>query len=161
GGANREFHVEPIPARLQATNATLREIFAAVAANNANLPGGILRQPTQETTISVHSEINTAQDLLNIPLPVPGSSAKNLKVGDVALAFDSHVEPTSISHYNGKPRLYVEIGRNINADEIKSTAIARERIKKIAAQFSELTFNEIDAPADYTQKSLNGVWQSL
>ncbi|MBV8331724.1 MAG: efflux RND transporter permease subunit, partial [Candidatus Eremiobacteraeota bacterium] len=72
GASDREFHVEPIPGRMEATNATLKEIFDAVAANNANLPGGILRQPTQETTISVHAEINTAQDLLNIPLPVPG-----------------------------------------------------------------------------------------
>ncbi|MBV8726647.1 MAG: efflux RND transporter permease subunit, partial [Candidatus Eremiobacteraeota bacterium] len=65
------------------------------------------------------------------------------------------------SHFNGEPRLYVEIGRNINADEIKSTQIAREQLKKINAQFPQLNFHEIDAPADYTQASLNGVWQSL
>ena len=84
-----------------------------------------------------------------------------MKIGDVAGASDTHVEPTSISHYNGLPRLYVSLSRDINADEIKSTQIARERVKQIEAQFPELTFNEIDAPADYTQRSLNGVWQSL
>jgi len=161
GGTEREFHVMPDPAKLEGTGATLQEIYDAVAANNSNLPGGILRQPTQETTVSVHAEINNDADLINIPLPVPGASGKNLKIGDVASVEDGHVEPTSISHYNGLPRLYVEIDRNINADEITSTKIARENIKKIANQFPELTFNEIDAPADYTQKSLDGVWQSL
>lgn len=161
GAADREFHVEPIPERLVGANATLADVFAAVAANNANLPGGILRQHTQETSVSVHAEINTAQDLLGIPLVVPGSSNKNMRIGDVAYAFDSHVEPTSISHFNGEPRIYVEIGRNIAADEITSTKIAREQIKKIGEQFPEVTLTEIDAPADYTQKSLNGVWQSL
>ena len=161
GASDREFHVEPIPERLIGANATLSDVFNAVAVNNANLPGGILRQPTQETSVSVHAEINTAQDLLGIPLMVPGSTNKNMKVGDVAYAFDSHVEPTSISHYNGQPRIYVEIDRNINADEITSTKIVRERLKEIAKQFPALTFSEIDAPADYTQKSLNGVWQSL
>ncbi len=161
GAADREFHVEPIPERLVGANATLGDVFAAVAANNANLPGGILRQHTQETSVSVHAEINTAQDLLGIPLMVPGSSNKNMKVGDVAYAFDSHVEPTSISHFNGQPRIYVELGRNIAADEITSTKVAREQIKKIETQFPEVTLTEIDAPADYTQKSLNGVWQSL
>jgi multidrug efflux pump subunit AcrB len=161
GAADREFHVEPIPERLLGANATLGDVFAAVAANNANLPGGILRQPTQETSVSVHAEVNTAQDLLGIPLMVPGSTNKNLKIGDVAYAFDSHIEPTSISHYNGEPRIYVELGRNINADEITSTKVARAQLKQIASQFPELTFSEIDAPADYTQKSLNGVWQSL
>ena len=161
GAAQREFHVEPIPARLVGANATLGDVFAAVAANNANLPGGILRQRTQDTSVSVHAEINSAQDLLGIPMVVPGSSDKNMRIGDVAYAFDSHVEPTSISHYNGQPRIYVELDRNINADEITSTKVARDQLKKIATQFPELTFNEIDAPADYTQKSLNGVWQSL
>ena len=161
GASDREFHVEPNPAKLLGSGATLREVFAAVAANNANLPGGILRQPTQETSVSVHAEINNAQDLLNIPLPVPGKSDKALRIGDVAGAFDSHVEPTSISHYNGLPRLYVSLSRDINADEIKSTQIARQHVKQIEDQFPQLTFNEIDAPADYTQRSLNGVWQSL
>ena len=161
GAADREFHVEPIPERLIGANATLSDVFAAVAANNANLPGGILRQHTQETSVSVHAEVNSAQDLLGIPLMVPGSTDKNMKIGDVAYAFDSHVEPTSISHFNGQPRIYVELGRNINADEIKSTAVARDYIKKISAQFPEISLTEIDAPADYTQKSLNGVWQSL
>ncbi|MGC1379539.1 MAG: efflux RND transporter permease subunit [Candidatus Baltobacteraceae bacterium] len=161
GASDREFHVEPIPERLVGANATLSDVYAAVAANNANLPGGILRQHTSETSVSVHAEINTAQDLLGIPLMVPGSSNKNMRVGDVAYAFDSHIEPTSISHYNGQPRIYVELDRNIAADEITSTQIAREHLKQIATQFPNLTFNEIDAPADYTQKSLNGVWQSL
>jgi len=161
GAADREFHVEPIPARLLGANATLGDVFTAVAANNSNLPGGILRQRTQETSVSVHAEVNSAQDLLRIPLVVPASSDKDLKIGDVAYAFDSHVEPTSISHFNGQPRIYIELGRNINADEIKSTQIARDYIKKIAAQFPEVTLTEVDAPADYTQKSLNGVWQSL
>ncbi len=161
GASSREFHVEPIPERLIGANATLSDVFSAVSVNNSNLPGGILRQPTQETSVSVHAEINSAQDLLGIPLMIPGSSNKNMKIGDVAYAFDSHVEPTSISHFNGQPRIYVELDRNINSDEITSTKIAREHIKQIGAQFPNLTFNEIDAPADYTQKSLNGVWQSL
>jgi multidrug efflux pump subunit AcrB len=161
GASDREFHVEPIPERLLGANATLGDVFAAVAANNLNLPGGLMRQPSQETSVSVHAEVNSAQDLLGIPLPVPGNSNKNLKVGDVAYAYDSHVEPTSISHYNGQPRVYIELDRNISADEIKSTQVARQHIKEIAAQFPEITFSEIDAPADYTQKSLNGVWQSL
>ncbi len=161
GASDREFHVEPIPARLLGTNATIGDVFNAVAANNANLPGGLLRQRTQETSVSVHAEINTAQDLLGIPLMVPASANKALKVGDVAYAYDSHVEPTSISHYDGEPRIHVELDRNIDADEITSTKVAREHIKEIAAQYPDLTFSEIDAPADYTQKSLNGVWQSL
>ena len=101
--------------------------------------------------------------MLGIPLPGARlARIRTLKIGDVANAYDSHVEHAPISHYNGKPRVYVEHRADINADEIKSTQVAREQIKKIEAQFPQLTFHEIDAPADYTSRcSLNGVWQSL
>ncbi len=161
GTTDREFHVMPVPGRILGTNATLLDVFNAVALNNANLPGGILEQPTSETSVSIHAEVNQADDLLGIPLPVPGNAVRDLKVGDVAIAEDGHVEQRTFSHYNGLPRVYVSLGRIITSDEISATQIARDQLKKIEAQFPDLTFHEIDAPADYTQKSLNGVWQSL
>jgi multidrug efflux pump subunit AcrB len=161
GTTDREFHVMPVPGRILGTNATMLDVFNAVAANNANLPGGLLETPTQETSVSVHAEVNQANDLLGIPLAVPGNANKNLRVGDVAIAEDGHVEQRSFSHFNGQPRVHVTLNRNIDADEITTTEVARAQLAKIEAQFPDLSFHEIDAPADYTQKSLNGVWQSL
>ncbi len=161
GTQTPEFHVEPDPTHLLALGATLPDVFNAVANNNANLPGGLMTQPTQEATVSVRADIQNAQDLADVPLPVPNSSMKGLRIGDVAYTDDSYAEQRSISHFNGLPRLYVEMSRDINADEIKSTAIARKQLKVLEAQFPQLQFHEIDAPADYTQASLNGVWQSL
>ncbi len=161
GALTREFHVQPDPSKLLAMNATLGDVFNAVAQNNALLPGGLLEQPTREASVNINAEINHAGDLAAIPLPIPGQSNRYLRIGDVAAVSDSHVEQRSISHYNGKPELYVSLSRDISADEIKSTQIARQQVKKIEAQFPQLTFTEIGAPADYVQASLNGVWQSL
>ena len=101
GTADREFHVQPDPTRLVGTNATLEDLFNAVAANNLNVPGGIMTQPTQEGTVAIHSYIDQATDILGIPLTVPNSPLKLLHVGDVADAYDSHIEMRSISHFNG------------------------------------------------------------
>lgn len=161
GDLTREFHVQPSPAKLLAMNATLGDVFNAVEQNNALLPGGLLEQPTREASVNINAEINNAQDLAAIPLPVPGQSSRYLRVQDVATVSDSHVEQRSISHFDGKPELYVSLSRDINADEIKSTQIARDELKKIEAGFPQLTFTEIGAPADYVQAALNGVWQSL
>lgn len=161
GSADREFHVEPDPARLLGTNATLSDVYNAVANNNLNVPGGIMTQPTQEATVAIHSYVNNANDLLGIPLPVPGSTDKNLHVGSVANAFDSHIEMRSISHYNGKPRVTISINPTLDADQIKATKLAREKMKEIEAQFPQLQFVEEDAQADITAKELWGVGQSL
>lgn len=161
GTADREFHVQPDPTRLVGTNATLEDLFSAVSTNNLNVPGGMMTQPTREATVSIYSYIDQARDILGIPLAVPGSSNKNLRVGDVAAAIDSHVEMRTISHFNGQPRVYMQINPTLGADQIKSTQIAREQLKTIEAKFPQLVFNEIDAPADYTSQQLAGVGISL
>ena len=161
GAADREFHVVPDPTRMVGTNATLSDVLNSIASNNLNVPGGIMTQSTQESTVAIHSYIENPADILAIPLTVPGSANKTLKVGDVAQAFDSHIEMRTISHYNGKPRVYMSISPTIDADQIKATQVARQHMKKIEAQFPQLRFTEIDAPADYTSKMLWGVGQSL
>ncbi|MDP9024157.1 MAG: efflux RND transporter permease subunit, partial [Candidatus Eremiobacteraeota bacterium] len=161
GTADREFHVRPNPTRLVGANATLTDVFGAVEANNVNVPGGIMTQPTQEGTVAIHSYIDKATDMLGIPLMVPGSANKNMHVGDVASVEDSHVEMRSISHYNGEPRVYLSINPTLGADQIKSTETARAKMTQIEAKFPQLKFHEIDAPADYTAKSLFGVGQTL
>jgi multidrug efflux pump subunit AcrB len=164
GTADREFHVLPDPTALSGTGATLQDIFNAVQYNNANVPGGIMTQPTREATVAIHAYIDHASDLAAIPLSpatVLQYPVKSLKIGDVAKVEDGHVELRRISHFNGLPRVYIEIDRDINADELKSTAVARDRLKDIEAQFPQIQFHEISAPADYTAKALEGVGQSL
>ncbi len=164
GTADREFHVMPDPVALSGMGATLQDIYNAVSYNNANVPGGIMTQSTREATVAIHAYIDHASDLAAIPLSpatVLQYPVKSLKIGDVAQVEDGHVEMRRISHYNGLPRVYIEIGRDINADELNSTAVVRDRLKTIEAQFPQVKFNEIDAPADYTAKSLAGVGQSL
>jgi HAE1 family hydrophobic/amphiphilic exporter-1 len=164
GSANREFHVEPDPVKLDGTNATLEDIFNTISINNLNVPGGIMTQPTREGSVAIHDYVEKAEDLEAIPLSpltVLQYPVKSLKIGDVARAYDSHVEMRTISSFNGHPRVYMEINPTLDADQIKTTETLRSELKKIQAQFPQLAFHEIDAPADYTQKMLNGVGQSL
>src|SRR6202034_383098 len=100
GSATREFYVEPDPVRLDGTNATLEDVFNAVAINNLNVPGGIMTQPTREGSVAIHDYVEKSDDLLGIPLspiPVLQYPVKSLKIGDVANAYDSHIEMRTIS----------------------------------------------------------------
>ncbi|HEY8321478.1 MAG TPA: efflux RND transporter permease subunit [Candidatus Baltobacteraceae bacterium] len=161
GGLQREFHVQPDPATLLALNATLGDVFGAISQNNANLPGGRMLQPSQEASVAVHADVQSAADLAAVPLSIPGASSRLLTVGNVAKTDDGYAEQRNISHFNGKPRLYISINKTLESDEINATKIARERLKGIEAQFPQISFFEVDAPADDTAAELNGVWQSL
>jgi HAE1 family hydrophobic/amphiphilic exporter-1 len=164
GAADREFHVEPSPTKLNGVHATLEDVFNAVANNNLNVPGGILTQPTREGSVEIHAYVEHAKDLLGIPLSpiaVLQYPVTSLNIGDVATATDGHVEMRTISTYNGQPRVYMEINPTLNADQIKATDLLRGKMKTIEAGYPQLQFHEIDAPANYTQDMLTGVGQSL
>ncbi len=161
GDTPREIHVFPDRNRLLATGATLPDINGVLAANNANLPGGRIDTPTQETTVSVHADIEQPSDILGIPLPVPGGAQQNLTIGDVAAVDDGHVEQRQPTHYNGSPSLLLNVERQIDADTVKTTAATRVAMAKIAKEYPDVAFSELDASSDYTKASVNGVLQSL
>jgi HAE1 family hydrophobic/amphiphilic exporter-1 len=161
GEITREYHVMPDPLRLMGSGATLPDIFNAIAQNNANLPGGRFDSPTKEADVSIHSEILKASDMLDIPLAVPGAAQKELKIGHVATVEDGHVEQRSVSKFKGAPTVLIDLNRTLNSDEISSTKIAREQLVDIAKKYPTVTFTEVDAAADYTQASLDGVLQNL
>jgi HAE1 family hydrophobic/amphiphilic exporter-1 len=170
GDVKREFHVLPDPLRLIGTGATVADIFQAINQNNANVPGGRLDTPTAEADVTLHSEIVNASDMLGIPLPIVSTQlaanfsaapANGLKVGDVASVDDGHVEQRIISKYNGAPTMVLDVNRVITSDEIGSTQNLRTQLKTIEARYPAVHFTEVAAAADYTQKALDGVLQSL
>jgi HAE1 family hydrophobic/amphiphilic exporter-1 len=170
GDTKREFHVLPDPLRLIGTGATVSDVFTAINQNNATVPGGRLEDPNAETDVSVHSDIVRASDMLGIPLPIETSilangfapaAANGLRIGDVATVDDGHVEQRIIAKFNGAPTMVLDVNRVITSDEIKSTAILRDQLKTIEARYPMVQFEEVAAAADYTQKSLDGVLQSL
>ena len=161
GEVKREFHVDPIPDRLLATGETMPDVYYTLEQNNANLPGGRIDSPSQETTVSVHSEIDRASDMAAIPLSAVIFAQKGLRLGDVAKVEDGHVDQRFVSRYNGAPAVVLYLNRVITSDEISTTQVARTQLKELEKRYPEVTFNEVEAPAEYTKASLAGVVQSL
>src|ERR1700686_3910670 len=160
GDAKREIHVFPDQAKLLGTHATLADVNTALAVNNANLPGGRIDTPTQETTVSLHADIVQPQDILRIPLTTPGSP-EFLRIGDVAQVDDGHVEIRRPAHFNGLTSIRLDINRQNDADELKTTAGVRAKFADFKTRFPDVTFFEVEANADYTRASIDGVLQSL
>jgi HAE1 family hydrophobic/amphiphilic exporter-1 len=168
----REIQIEADPLRLYGSGATMADIYSAVSQNNANLPGGRMDSSTQETSVSVHADVIRAADLLRIPVPTFGASlafggafattsGNNMLLGDLAHVVDGHAEQRQIAHFNGAPAVLIDVNRTVTSDEIGATATTRESMKKIFKEYPQIVFKEVFAPADYTQASLNGVFQSL
>ena len=109
--------------------------------------------------------------MLGIPLPVPTAvlasgfspaAANGLRIGDVATTEDGHVEQRIISKFNGAPTMVLDVNRVITAgrDQVdRSRCATSSRRSRRATRWC--TSTKSPPPADYTQKSLDGVLQSL
>ncbi|MGH7727837.1 MAG: efflux RND transporter permease subunit, partial [Vulcanimicrobiaceae bacterium] len=161
GDTQRELHVYPDPLKLLATGATLDDVFNALAANNQTVPGGRMDAATQETTVLIRADVEQPADLNRIPVPVPGGAQRYLTVGDLAQVEDGHVEQRLPSFYNGAPSVLLYLQRQYDADQLGATTAARAELAKLVKAYPAIHFSEIDASADYTRASVNGVLQSL
>jgi HAE1 family hydrophobic/amphiphilic exporter-1 len=82
-------------------------------------------------------------------------------LGDVASVTDSHVEQREPTQYNGATAILLNVERQINADELKTTQATRVKFQDLVKQYPDIQFAEIDASSDYTRASIDGVLQSL
>ncbi len=166
GQPRREFHVFPQQQRILAAGYTLDDLFNTLARNNSNLPGGRIDSPVSETSVSVHADVNSASDIAAIPLfntalPALPTKVSPLHIGDLATVEDGHSEQRQVSHFDGSQAVYLDIQRQTTSDTVKTTQNIRAGLKQIAAEYPQIHFQEIEASADYTETSINGVLQSL
>jgi len=162
GGAyTHQITVEPSPAALLATGATLVDVDHAIAGGNVSLPGGRLDQPFREATIGVLADITSAQQIAQLPLPVPGGAQSMLRVGDVAKVVDGYADQRILQSVNGKTAVIVQVARDSDADTANTTDTVRGEFKKLRQEYPQLTFRELGADADFMHESINGVLQNL
>ncbi|MBD5656147.1 MAG: efflux RND transporter permease subunit, partial [Candidatus Eremiobacteraeota bacterium] len=114
----------------------------------------------------MHADIQQPADILQIPMQVlngsqAGLAQASLKIGDVASVDDGHVENRLPSKFNGNTSVLLSIVRQVDSDTVKTTDATRAKMKQLAKQYPDVNFVEVDADADYTRASVNGVLQSL
>jgi HAE1 family hydrophobic/amphiphilic exporter-1 len=157
----RQITVEPDTAKLGALGATLLDVNSAVGAGNVSLPGGLMNQPSQESTVGVRADIRSAYEIAALPLTIPGTPAGLTKVGDVASVVDGFADQRSISSLNGKPGVVLQVVRDANSDTKNTTDGVRAEFKRLAAKYPQITFRELVANADFMRDSIKGVEQNL
>jgi len=82
GGHVRQYHVTPDPARLLAHGLTFRDIFEALAENNANAGGGYIEHHDEQVLIRSTGLVTSMDEIGDIV--VSGSGGAPVRIRDVA-----------------------------------------------------------------------------
>ncbi|TAM58649.1 efflux RND transporter permease subunit [bacterium] len=168
------------PVSLVANGLTLNDVVSAIASNNQRLPGGIVYQPARETTVDIRGDVQTPQQVANLPLQgAPGAASAGspasavgalnpwslapgvLRIGDVAAVSDGFETQRVYSYVNGKTEMYLAVQKATEANEVDTARNVVKAIPRLEAQFPGVHFAVIHLTAKYTEQQIDAVFRTL
>jgi hydrophobic/amphiphilic exporter-1 (mainly G- bacteria), HAE1 family len=157
----RQITIQPDTAKLSAIGATILDVNNAVGQGNVSLPGGLMNQPSQESTVGVRADIRSADQVAALPLTIPGTPAGQTRVGDVAAVLDNFADQRIISSLDGGPGVILEVVRDANSDTKNTTIAVRDEFKQLTLKYPQVHFRELVANSDFMHDSIKGVQWNL
>ena len=120
GGLTRQIHVEVDPLSLKRHNLSLSRLASTITRFNRNEPAGQIAVGGREVAIRFTGEVNTPAELGRIPLNLVNGSS--IMLGDIAEIKDTVEEARSVSRFNGRPAVTLDLVARPNTDVV---ALAR------------------------------------
>lgn len=158
GMEREQFAIVPKPAALDALGLTPLDIVAAVGGTNIATPGGTLRMPQTDLGIGVRSSPESPASLRQMPLAVPGVTAR---LSDVASVLREAAPQSTIARADGDRSVMLYIGRTPKADTIGTIAAIRKTRAALERAFPLVRFTELRSDEPFTTAAIGGVLQTL
>ena len=120
GGVNEEIQVNLDLQRLQAVGLTLPNVLDALRDRNQDVSGGRIRGGSEETLTRLVGRFQSADELRNLAIPVPGSDTpQRVLLRDLAEILDGDEEQRIFVTLNGQPAVKVSIQKQPTANTIE------------------------------------------
>ncbi|RPJ82290.1 MAG: efflux RND transporter permease subunit, partial [Deltaproteobacteria bacterium] len=147
GGWQPEVLVSIDPDRLNRFGIGITDIMAAVAAQNQNIPQGVIVKKEGQYLFKIEGAADQIEELAD--LVVARRDAGIIHLRDVAKVKPAVQEPQSAYHGNGKEAIGINILRNQNGHTLDAIQSTEEYLPKLEARYPYITFD-----ISYTQKNL-------
>lgn len=140
--------------KLAALNITIDQVTGALGSDNLDTPSGKVGDKSREVTIRTNSSIKDVNDFKNIT--VATIDGTEVHIGDIAEVVDGYKSKDSISHFNGKECIGIDIVKQSGtntvkvAEAVKSKIAALERSLPNQVKISVVTDNSTSIQASVT-----------
>lgn len=102
GGYEKQFVIQPEPAKLQSIGITFAELGDLISENVANAGGSVVEKGGESITVRSVGRVESAQDIENIPIRFGAGGATALRVKDVANVVIGSGVRTGTATHDGK-----------------------------------------------------------
>ena len=159
GGYQPEILVTVDQDRLNRFGIGLAEIMAAVAAQNQNIPQGMVINKGGQYLFKTEGAAPKAHELASLVIARRENGVVHLK--DVARIEPGVQEPQSAYHGNGKEAIGINILRNQTGHTLDAIQAADDILPKLTARFPFINFEVSYTQKDLIERSVDNMLEAL
>ncbi len=159
GGLDPEIEVQADEDRLAAYGLTLGDLATALAAENVNRPGGVVKD---WGTVYLIRTLNEFDDLEQIRRTVVRASPQGrVRVEDVARVWRGHRDRDEITRAGGRETVEIALHREGSANTVAVAAAAREEIERLNGEMGgKMRLEVLADQSRYISEAVSQVWSA-
>lgn len=160
GKVTREIQINLDKDKIAAYGLTPGEVVNSLSSENMEVPGGKVGSGDREMTIRTVGNVNRVEEFAN--LPVAKRDGVQLYVRDVATIVDGVEDQSSISRYQGKPAIGVDIVKQSGANTVEVGNRVKQVIEEVKKELPPGVHLElVKDNSVYIRDSVNDVRNTL
>ncbi len=134
------------PVKLETYEISSTQLISMLNSNNQLIPAGSLDNEGGRFAIDISGLIETADDVLNLPVKRDGEAI--IRIKDIAELRRSFKDATSYARFNGKPVIAIEVSKRIGENILDTTADIRRITDNFTANWDENI--KVDYSSDFS-----------
>lgn len=138
GGREREIHVNANPDLLAQYGLTLADLWRAIGAFHAPLPGGSLNSSVFDPQIRTETRFRTVDDIRQAV--VRQEQGRLVLVEDVAEVIDTYRRRQNIAEFDGRPSATIIVNKEADINTLGTAFNVQARIAELQAQYPHIQF---------------------
>ncbi|HST61025.1 MAG TPA: efflux RND transporter permease subunit [Longimicrobium sp.] len=165
GGVEREIHVDVDPRALESFGLTVQDVSTALAASNAQAPGGTIRRGRYRYSLRTLGELQGVDEIAAVPLRKAGtavdSTGARVLLRDVARVEDGFKERESLARYNGQESVGLLVYKNADANTVRVAQQVDETLVQLRREYPDVQLQVAMSQAGFISDALANVVQEV
>ncbi|HLI97972.1 MAG TPA: efflux RND transporter permease subunit [Candidatus Baltobacteraceae bacterium] len=191
GAVTPAYEVEVDPAKLAARNLTINDVINTLNQQNSRVPGGYAYQPGRQTIIDVRGDIQTIQQVKDLPIIASGPAAASnqtagqvnaynggvsslpggvnpwtasnqvTRIGEVANVVEGNEPQLQYARINGERGFFLSIQKTADASEVDASNNFMKQLPDIEREFPAIHFEIVNIASRFTQQQMDAVLHTL
>ncbi len=153
GLQEREIQIKLDKEKLAAFKLTTSEVLSSLQSDNIDSPSGTVSDSSREITLRTYGSIKNVNDFKNILLATRNGT--EIRVRDVAEVVDGFADRSSLSYYNGKECIGIDIVKQSGTNTVTVAENIKNKIAELQASLP--TGVKLDVVSDNSTSIRNSV----